>query len=212
MLLALFGGTDRRIQGGQTSKAPFHVRCDSHILVVGDPGLGKSQMLKAMSRIAPRGMSVCGNATSTAGLTVTVVRDSSGDFALEAGALVMADGGVCFIDEFDEIDADSAGLLEGMEQQTVCIAKAGISCNLIARTAAIAADNCHGGHYGKSRTVCENLNLPQPLLSRFDLILHIIDDPDRGTRSVYCGSHYENIRHSRKDDGERSNAISIGTK
>ena len=79
------------------------MRGDPHILIVGDPGLGKSQMLKAASAVAPRGVYVCGNTASSTGLTVTMVKDSSGDFALEAGALVLGDQGVCCIDEFDKM-------------------------------------------------------------------------------------------------------------
>jgi len=123
------------------------VRGDPHVLVVGDPGLGKSQMLGATVRAAPRGVYVCGNSTSTAGLTVTLSKDSgTGDIGLEAGALVLADQGCCCIDEFDKMTEQQA-LLEAMEQQEISIAKAGIVCSLPARTSVIAAANPIGGHY-----------------------------------------------------------------
>lgn len=165
-----------------------NVRPDIHCLVVGDPGLGKSQMLKAASRLAPRGVYVCGNTSSTVGLTVSVVREAGGDFALEAGALVLGDRGLVAIDEFDKMNAEYAALLEAMEQQSVSVAKAGIVCNLSARTSVVAAANPVGGHYDRSRTVCENLKMPLPLLSRFDLVFVLVDRPD-ADRDRFISEH-----------------------
>lgn len=165
-----------------------NVRPDIHCLVVGDPGLGKSQMLKATSRLAPRGVYVCGNTSSTVGLTVSVVREAGGDFALEAGALVLGDRGLVAIDEFDKMNAEYAALLEAMEQQSVSVAKAGIVCNLSARTSVVAAANPVGGHYDRSRTVCENLKMPLPLLSRFDLVFVLMDRPD-ANRDRFISEH-----------------------
>jgi len=146
---------------------------------VGDPGLGKSQLLKALCEIAPRGVYVCGSYSTTTGLTVTLLRDpSSGDYALEAGALVLGDQGICCIDEFDKMKHEHPALLEAMEQQSVSIAKAGIVCNLPARTAVIAAANPVGGHYNKAKTVAENIKMSTALLSRFDLIFILLDRPD----------------------------------
>ena len=173
--LALFGGV--RKNGEDKNRLP--VRGDSHMLVVGDPGLGKSQMLQAVSTLAPRGVYVCGNTTTTTGLTVTMVRDAgSGDFALEAGALVLADQGVCCIDEFDKMGTDHQALLETMEQQSISIAKGGIVCNLSARTSVVAAANPVGGHYNRAKTVSENLKMSAAMLSRFDLIFILLDKPD----------------------------------
>ncbi|KAJ3344088.1 DNA replication licensing factor mcm8 [Gonapodya sp. JEL0774] len=175
LLLTLFGGRKRRPAEGD--KVPM--RSDPHILIVGDPGLGKSQMLSATVCVAPRGVYVAGNAVTTSGLTVTITREKdTGDFALEAGALVLADQGCCCIDEFDKMMEHSA-LLEAMEQQSISVAKAGIVCNLPARTSVIAAANPVGGHYNKSKSVAENIKMDAALLSRFDLIFILLDKPDQ---------------------------------
>eukprot|EP00966_Prymnesium_polylepis_P059640 1382925-Prymnesium_polylepis.1 len=142
--------------------------------------MGKSQMLTATAALAPRGVYVCGNTTSSSGLTVTVVKDAvSGDYGLEAGALVMGDQGACCIDEFDKMGGgEHQALLEAMEQQSISVAKAGIVCSLSARTAVIAAANPVGGHYNGTKTASENLKLPPNLLSRFDLIFVLLDRPN----------------------------------
>lgn len=173
LCMALFGGVRRF----NNDKNRIPVRGDPHLLIVGDPGLGKSQMLQALSNIAPRGVYVCGNTTTTAGLTVTLHKDGgSGDFALEAGALVLGDQGCCCIDEFDKMGQQHQALLEAMEQQCISIAKAGIVCSLPARTSIIAAANPVGGHYNKGRTVSENIKMNPALLSRFDLVFVLIDE------------------------------------
>jgi len=154
------------------------VRGDPHILVVGDPGLGKSQMLTAACNVAPRGVFVTGNTTTSSGLTVTLTRESGNDFSLEAGALVLADQGCCCIDEFDKMSGQHSALLEAMEQQCISVAKAGVLCTMPARTAVLAAANPVGGHYNKGKTVAENLKLGPALLSRFDLVFILIDKPD----------------------------------
>ena len=157
LTLALFGGTQN--DGGDDStpmekmrrkeRGFLPVRGDSHILIVGDPGMGKSQMLQAVNTISPRGVYVCGTYSSSRGLTVTLNREAgTSDYALEAGALVLGDQGVCLLDEFDKMDiSEHQSLLEAMEQQSISIAKAGVVCSLPARTCVIAAANPVGGHY-----------------------------------------------------------------
>ncbi|KAJ8601178.1 hypothetical protein CTAYLR_009917 [Chrysophaeum taylorii] len=166
----------KKIEDDDTTRT---VRASSHVLIVGDPGMGKSQMLRAAAAAAPRSVYVCGNTTTTSGLTASVVRDKTGG-ALEAGALVLADRGVCALDEFDKMETSQhAGLLEAMEQQRVSISKAGVVATLSARTAVLAAANPVGGQYDKSRSIAENLSkLAAPVLSRFDLIFLVLDDPD----------------------------------
>ncbi|KAM7117450.1 DNA helicase MCM8 isoform 3-T3 [Ciconia maguari] len=134
---------------------------------------------EAVCNVAPRGVYVCGNTSTSSGLTVTLSRDgASGDFALEAGALVLGDQGICGIDEFDKMGNQHQALLEAMEQQSISLAKAGIVCSLPARTSIVAAANPVGGHYNKAKTVSENLKMGSALLSRFDLVFILLDTPN----------------------------------
>lgn len=174
LALTLFGGT----QPPANIERATTTRPDPHMLIVGDPGLGKSQMLQATSMLAPRSVYVCGGVTTATGLTVTMVRDNAGAYGLEAGALVLGDRGVCCIDEFDKMSNEHTALLEAMEQQRISIAKAGIVCTLSARTSVIAAANPVGGHYDRGKTIHENLKMHHALLSRFDLIFILMDRPD----------------------------------
>lgn len=168
LLLGLFGGAS--ITKGR--------RSEIHVLIVGDPGIGKSQMLQSCAEVSPRGIFVCGNSTSNAGLTVAVRTEKGSGGALEAGALVLADQGACCIDEFDKMAGNHQILLEAMEQQVVSVAKAGVICSLPARTCILAAANPSGGHYDKSKTVSENLRMKPALLSRFDLVFIQLDRPN----------------------------------
>ena len=154
LLLILFGGTRKQEMG--------KIRADSHLLIVGDPGLGKSQMLRAIANVVPRGVYVSGSSTTKTGLTVSLHRYAgTSDFTLESGALVLGDQGVCCIDEFDKMEkGDYSSLLEAMEQQSISIAKAGICCTLPARTSVITAANPIEGHFNKGKTISENI--PQP--------------------------------------------------
>jgi len=165
-------------------------RGDVHIMMVGDPGVGKSQMLRACAAVAPRGVYVCGNSTTASGLTVTLQRDvTTGDTALEAGALVLGDQGATCIDEFDKMErTEYASLLEAMEQQRISVAKAGAVGTLPARTSVIAAANPRGGHYDDGQTVAQNLRLSPALLSRFDLIF-VLKDSLQGPASGMIARH-----------------------
>ncbi|MFX1320360.1 MAG: minichromosome maintenance protein MCM [Promethearchaeota archaeon] len=172
--LSLFGGTRRKRPGGG------YKRGDIHILFVGDPGTGKSEILKSLIEVSPRGLYTSGKGSTAVGLTAAVIKDSdTGQMNLEAGAVVLANGGIAAIDEFDKMDtADRSALHEAMEQQTVSIAKAGIVATLKAETAIIAAANPRSGRYDRYKTPTQNIHLPPSLLSRFDLIFVVIDRPD----------------------------------
>ncbi|MFX0032472.1 MAG: minichromosome maintenance protein MCM [Candidatus Hodarchaeota archaeon] len=172
--LTLFAGTRKPKPDGS------YKRGDIHVLFVGDPGTGKSEILKSAIEISPRGLYTSGKGSTAVGLTAAVIKDSdTGQMNLEAGAVVLANGGVAAIDEFDKMNpADRSALHEAMEQQTVSIAKAGIVATLKAQTAIIAAANPRSGRYDRYKTPTQNINLPPSLLSRFDLIFVVIDKPD----------------------------------
>ena len=195
MLLVIVGGT----QKGSGS----NIRRDSHMLIVGDPGLGKSQLLKSVSNIVPRGVYVSGSTSTKTGLTVSLHRNSgSSDFTIDSGALVLGDEGVCCIDEFDKMEKSQySSLLEAMEQQSISIAKAGICCTIPSRTTVIAAANPIDGHYNRGRTIFENINMPRPLLSRFDIIFVIVDNADEESDKKL--SEYIMKAHSSKQEVEK---------
>jgi replicative DNA helicase Mcm len=195
----LFGGNEVVYPDG------VRVRGDIHVLLVGDPGTAKSQLLKFVAKVAPRAVYTTGKGSSAAGLTAAVVRDKiTGDFYLEAGALVLADKGVAVIDEIDKMDAkDRVAIHEAMEQQTVSISKAGIVATLNARAAVLAAANPAFGRYLPNRTVAENIDLPVSLLSRFDLIFVVRDEPqedfDKAVASHILDLHAGYLPESFKD-------------
>ena len=174
ILLLMAGSTQRELQDGSK------IRGDINIFLVGDPGTAKSEMLKFCARIAPRGLYTSGRGSTAAGLTAAVVRDVNGVFMLEAGATVLGDQGLVCIDEFDKMkDEDRSALHEVMEQQTASIAKGGIVATLNARTSILAAANPMYGKYDPFKNITENVNLPIPLLTRFDLIFVVRDQPSK---------------------------------
>lgn len=171
--LLLFGGQPKTMEDG------VKIRGDANILIVGDPGTAKSQLLQYVARIAPRGLYTSGKGTTAAGLTAAVLHDpDTGTLILEAGALVIADRGVACVDEMDKMrEQDRVAIHEAMEQGTVSIAKAGIVATLNARTAILAAANPALGRWNPYKSVAENFKLPATILSRFDLIFVLVDRP-----------------------------------
>ncbi len=174
ILLLTVGSNQRKL--GDGSK----IRGDINIFLVGDPGTAKSEMLKFCARIAPRGLYTSGRGSTAAGLTAAIVRDKTGIMMLEAGAVVLGDQGLVCIDEFDKMKPeDRSALHEVMEQQSVSIAKGGIVATLNARTSILAAANPMYGKYDPFKNITENVNLPIPLLTRFDLIFVVRDIPTK---------------------------------
>ena len=174
-ILLLIVGSNQRSMGDGSK-----IRGDINVFLVGDPGTAKSEMLKFCARIAPRGLYTSGRGSTAAGLTAAVVRDKTGIMMLEAGAVVLGDQGLVSIDEFDKMKPeDRSALHEVMEQQSASIAKGGIVATLNARTSILAAANPVYGKYDPFKNITENINIPIPLLTRFDLIFVVRDIPAR---------------------------------
>ncbi|KAI1642753.1 DNA replication licensing factor mcm2 [Daldinia loculata] len=199
--LSLFGGVAKIARG------EHHVRGDINVLLLGDPGTAKSQVLKYVEKTAHRAVFATGQGASAVGLTASVRRDPlTSEWTLEGGALVLADKGTCLIDEFDKMnDQDRTSIHEAMEQQTISISKAGIVTTLQARCGIIAAANPIGGRYNSTIPFSSNVELTEPILSRFDILCVVRDtvDPaeDERLARFIVGSHSRSHPSTQAADG-----------
>ncbi|GAA0667879.1 minichromosome maintenance protein MCM [Natronoarchaeum mannanilyticum] len=176
IILQLFSGVTKHLPDGS------RIRGDLHMLLIGDPGTGKSQLLQYVREISPRSVYTSGKGSSAAGLTAAAVRDDFGDgqqWTLEAGALVLADKGIAAVDELDKMDAsDRSAMHEGLEQQSISVSKAGINATLKSRCSLLGAANPKYGRFDQYEPIGEQIDLEPALISRFDLIFTVTDQPD----------------------------------
>ena len=191
----LFGGCRKRMNEG------VNLRGDINILLLGDPSTAKSQFLKFVERVAPVAVYTSGKGSSAAGLTASIIKDpSSGEFQLEGGAMVLADGGIVCIDEFDKMRAqDRVAIHEAMEQQTISVAKAGITTTLNSRTSVLAAANPIYGHIDELKSTQEQIDFQTTILSRFDCIF-LVKDEHNEDKDIKLASHIVDISAAGKSN------------
>lgn len=206
LMLQLFGGVPKHLPDGT------RIRGDIHAILVGDPGTAKSQLLRYMAQIAPRAIYTSGKSSSAAGLTAAAIKDdlAPGQWTLEAGALVLADKGLACVDELDKMNPqDRDAMHEAMEQQTISVAKAGITATLQARTSILGAANPKFGRFDPHQFIIEQIDLPPALLSRFDVIFSLSDKPDHD-RDREMSNHILRSHHRGERDAAREYAIAQG--
>ena len=200
----LVGGCQKLLPDGTK------LRGDINVLLLGDPSTAKSQFLKFVEKVAPVGVYTSGKGSSAAGLTASVIRNKDKEFFLEGGAMVLADGGICCIDEFDKMrETDRVAIHEAMEQQTISIAKAGINTVLNSRTSVLAAANPIFGRYDDLRSAAENIDMMSTILSRFDCIFIVRDTRDE-SHDICIAKHVMGV-HIKASNTARSNSIPHST-
>ena len=199
----MFGGSPKKLPDG------MKLRGDINVLLLGDPSVAKSQFLKFVERVAPIAVYTSGKGSSAAGLTAAVIKDAaSGEFQLEGGAMVLADGGVVCIDEFDKMrPQDRVAIHEAMEQQTISIAKAGITTILNSRTSVLAAANPLFGRYDDLKHAAEQIDFQSSILSRFDAIFIVRDVRDEAVDKAIA-THVVNL-HMLRQDASNSPEVEI---